>query len=340
MIVRSTFRPAWWLSNPHAQTVWTPLRRTPPRVALTRERMTLDDGDFLDLDHAPERPGPVVLVLHGLEGNPESVYARAVLAALTHAGYRAVRLYHRSCSGVLNVTPQLYHSGFTDDAVSVLNLLARRYPGRPLAVVGYSLGGSVVLNLLGRPGAAAALERWPAAAVAISVPLDLAACARRIDSGWSRVYQRRLLGSMQAKVAAKHARGTLAGAPAGVDVSRALAARNFFEFDDAFTAPLHGFSGVDEYYRVCSARQYLSRIDTPTTVLHALDDPFMTPDVVPGPDELSASVTVELASHGGHVGFVTGRVPGRARYWLEPRIVALLDGMLAAGDARAALARG
>lgn len=328
MIVDSGFRAAWWLKNPHAQTVWPALRRRPREVALRRERVTLPDGDFVDLDYAPTGPGPVVLLLHGLEGDPGSVYARAMLAAFSDAGHVAVRMFHRSCSGELNRRAQLYHSGFTDDAVVVMNLLRARYPGRPLALVGVSLGGSVALNLVGRPGAAEGLQYMPEAVVAISVPFELAACARRIDRGWSRVYQRRLLASMQAKVAAKRAGGTLTGAPPAVDPDRALQAENFFEFDDAFTAPLHGFSGAEEYYRVCSARQYLGRIQTPTVVVQAIDDPFMTPEALPSAAELAPAVTLECSARGGHVGFVGGRTPGRATYWLEPKVVATLRRML------------
>ncbi len=307
MIVRSSFRPLCWLRGPHRQTCWPLLRRHPVPPG-RRERLELPDGDFLDLYHVGAGDAPLVLVLHGLEGSLRSHYAGPILQALTARGMAALFMHFRGCSGEPNRLPRSYHSGETGDLAFVLGEMAAR--GRPVAAaVGYSLGGNVLLKYLGEEGADASLQ----AAVAVSVPFDLAACARRLDRGLSRIYQWHLLRHLRASFRAKFSR---LPCPLEVDVERL---RSFWEYDDKVTAPLHGFSGVEEYYERSSCGQYLGGIRTPTLILHARDDPFMYPDSVPGEEALSAAVTLELAAHGGHVGFVAGR-HGLPRYWLEERI--------------------
>jgi len=185
-----------------------------------------------------------------------------------------------------------------------------------LAAVGYSMGGNVLLKWLGERGAGAPL----AAAVAVSVPYTLSLTADRLTQGLSRVYQRRLIGDLRAKLDRKFSdRASL------IDLERAHSSRNFWEFDDRVTAPLHGFEDVHDYYTRSSSRQYLRNIAVPTLMLHAEDDPFMTPDVLPSRGELSPSVLLEVSAHGGHVGFVHGSLPWRPRYWLEERIPTFLE---------------
>ena len=309
------FIPARWLPGPHLPTLWASLCRPPPPLALRFERIELTDGDFLDLAWTPNLAGPIVLVLHGLEGSHESPYARALLAALDGAGYRAVLMHFRGCSGEPNRLDRSYHSGDTGDCAYVFDLIARREGHAPLAVVGYSLGGNVLLKWLGELGADAALVT----AVAVSVPFDLAACATRLDQGASRMYQWRLVRSMQQKFIDKFRHRA---APVAVGDVRRL--RTFWTFDDAITAPLHGFHGAADYYLRASSRQYLGRIRVPTLILHAADDPFVPAAAIPTAAELAPSVRLELAAAGGHVGFIGGHIPGRAEYWLERRILAHL----------------
>jgi len=280
-------------------------------MALRRERLELDDGDFLDLDWTPGEHGPVVLILHGLEGSSRSPYARGMLDA-THAhGWRGVVMHYRGCSGEPNRLPRSYHSGDSGDLSLVVEHLRSMRDVSALAVVGYSMGGNVLLKWLGEAHAAATLE----AAVAVSVPFTLSSAADRLTRGWSRIYQRRLIGELRAKLRRKFAHGDCP-----IDLERANASRNFWEFDNRVTAPLHGFKDVHDYYTRSSSRQYLRNISVPTLILHAEDDPFMTPDVLPTRDELSASVELEVSACGGHVGFVHGKLPWRPRYWLEERI--------------------
>lgn len=312
-IVPSSFRPAWWLPGPHLQTLWPNLIRRPPRPALRRERLELPDGDFLDLDWTPGTSGPLVLVLHGLEGSVRSPYAAGILQNLHARGLRAVLMHFRGCSGEPNRLRRGYHSGETGDIAHVVEELQQRYPETPLAGLGYSLGGNVLLKWLGETGTDNPLN----AAVAVSVPLRLERAADRLEHGASRLYQAHLLRSLRRSIRRKFAASELEP-PLPLDELHHL--RTFRAFDDAVTAPLHGFRDADDYYTRASSRPFLRDIRVPTLVLQAADDPFLTPDALPEETELSSAVTLELARRGGHVGFVAGRWPGRGRYWLEERI--------------------
>ncbi len=312
----SDFRAPWWLKSAHLQTMFATLLRRGPALALRRERLELDDGDFLDLDWTPGADGPVVLVLHGLEGSSDSPYARGMLGIVHAHGWRGVVMHFRGCSGEPNRLPRTYHSGDTRDLADVVATLRARTDVPALAAVGYSIGGNVLLKWLGERGAGAPLE----AAVAVSVPYSLSSAADRLARGLSRIYQRRLIGELRAKLHRKFSAGN-----SPIDLRRVDTSRNFWEFDDRVTAPLHGFDDVHDYYTRSSSRQYLRNIAIPTLMLHAKDDPFMSPQVLPSRDELSASTELEVSTHGGHVGFVHGSLPWRPRYWLEERIPAFLE---------------
>jgi predicted alpha/beta-fold hydrolase len=313
------------LRNAHAQTLWGSLCRLAPHPVLRRQRLELPDGDFLDLDwgDAAKPEQPLVLVLHGLEGSARSPYVRALAWHLEGIGMQALIVHFRGCSGVPNRLMRSYHSGETGDLDLLMRWLRRRWPHRAIGVVGYSLGGNVLLKWLGEHGTAARVE----AAVAVSVPMDLAVCAERMQSGMSRLYCWRLVRSLKAKVLRK-----FRDRSGPLDLARVRRARGFREFDDAVTAPLHGFTSAEDYYRRSSSCAWLAGIRRPTLILHAADDPFMTPAVLPpAGDTLPAELTLELSAHGGHVGFVASRgplglLPG---YWLEARIGAFLRQQLA-----------
>lgn len=313
---RSDFRAPWWLKLAHLQTIFPTLLRRGPGIALLRERLELDDGDFLDLDWTPGADGPIVLVLHGLEGSSDSPYARGMLGAAHAHGWRGVVMHYRGCSGEPNRLPRSYHSGDTKDLAKVIEHLRARGDVSALAAVGYSMGGNVLLKALGEGSSDPALD----AAVAVSVPFTLSLAADQLARGLSRIYQRRLIGELRAKLNRKFSAGA-----SPIDLARANASRNFWEFDDRVTAPLHGFKDVYDYYTRSSSRQYLRNISVPTLILHAEDDPFMTPEVLPSCDELSPSIQLEVSTCGGHVGFVHGNRPWRPRYWLEERVPAFLS---------------
>jgi predicted alpha/beta-fold hydrolase len=278
---------------------------------LSRERLDTPDGDFIDLDFTPEpRPrAPLVLLLHGLEGSSRRGYALITYDALVRRGLRGIGMNFRSCSGEPNRTARFYHSGETGDLRLVLEHLHARFPGVPLGAIGFSLGGNVLLKYLGEEGDAALVR----AAVAISVPYDLAAGARALErTRMGRFYTKIFLESLVAKAEMKAA---LLGDRC--DLERIRRARTFWEFDDAATAPLHGFAGADDYYARSSSAGFLERIRVPTLLLHARDDPFLPAaalplDVIARNPHLRAVIT----ERGGHVGFLMG--PPWARcYWAE-----------------------
>ncbi|MGB5261920.1 MAG: hydrolase [Gammaproteobacteria bacterium] len=312
----SAFRPAWWLPGRHLQTLYPSLfrRRRPP--PLKRERLELPDGDFLDLDWTTPTGGACVLVLHGLEGSIESHYAGGLLKRLAGDGYHAGLMYFRGRSGTPNRLSRSYHSGETGDLEFVVQHLHSRYPQQPLSVIGFSLGGNVLLKWLGETGTRAGIHQ----AIAISVPFDLDAAARQLDRGISRLYRNHLLGRLRAAVRIK------AGAhPPPWPLERLDELRSFHAFDDAITAPLNGFRGVDDYYTRASSRQFLRQIRVPTVILQSADDPFLPPSALPQADDLGPDVILELSPHGGHVGFIAGNRPFSPHSWLEQRILELLN---------------
>ena len=287
-----------------------------PQVPLetTRERFELPDGDFVDLDWVEpltESPAATLFLLHGLEGSIDSPHIRGTLLAAQKRGWRGVLMHFRGCSGEPNRHPRAYHAGETQDPRHVIEAVEARYPDIPLFGAGFSLGGNVLLKHLGEAGEATVLE----GAAVVSVPLVLSACSRRLRRGFSRVYDRYLVQRLKASLRARRAAVDM-GTVGEVD-DRKLT--TVFAYDEHIQAPLHGFEGAEDYYVKCSSRQFLNRIQVPTLILHAVDDPFMTPEVVPTESELSEHVTVEVSAQGGHVGFVHGP-PWRPSYWYERRI--------------------
>jgi predicted alpha/beta-fold hydrolase len=310
------FKPAWWLPGRHLQTLWPPFfRRFKKTSSLRRERIELPDGDFVDLDWSQRTTGPIVLVLHGLEGSANSPYARGFVSACEQQGWRAVVMHFRSCSGELNRLPRAYHSGDTADVAAVAKVLQAREPNTPLAAIGVSLGGNVLLKWLGETGSDNPLTT----AIAISVPFELAKSAMFLQRGFSRVYDKHLLTCLKQKFADK-----LALPPLSLTASQLKALRNLHEFDDLITGPLHGFADAADYYAKASCRQYLSTITVPTLIVNALDDPFVPREVVPTADELSPQVTLALTARGGHVGFIGGATPWRPQYWLDNEVTKFL----------------
>lgn len=279
---------------------------------MQRERLELPDSDFIDLDWTADTGGPVVVLLHGLEGSVRSHYAAGMLTALSRRGWQAVMMHFRGCSGEHNRLARGYHSGDTGDIAFLLEQLRDRYPARRLAAIGYSLGGNVLLKYLGEKRSDTPLS----CAAAVSVPFELSSAADRLQHGFSRVYQKYLIDRISKRIRDKF-RNRHDAPFALPDLPKW---RNFHLFDNYVTAPLHGFSGSREYYRLCSSGQFLKFITIPTLLVHAKDDPFLAPGAIPKPEELGEPVTLELSNTGGHVGFVGGRYPWRAEYWLENRI--------------------
>ena len=326
------FEAAPWCRNPHLQTVVGRIARRRFEPRYDRVRLDTDDGDFLDVDIGPEPEdvAGVCLLLHGLEGSARSGYMVSTGAALAVAGVRAVALNFRTCGGEPNRLPRAYHSGETSDIARVLGWMSRRFAGLPRAAVGFSLGGSALLNLLGRDGGGSG---GLSAAVAVSVPYDLAAAADALERGVNRLYSARFLRSLRAKAREKAARFPDRIAPGAASV------RSLREFDDRMTAPLHGFRNAADYYERCSSAPVIGSVSIPALLVHARDDPVapiasMPLDAIRHRTNLGSLLT----ERGGHLGFLDRRLGAGPQGWLERAVADYIAAALPAAPSPASQA--
>lgn len=317
MIVESKFSPTWWLSNPHLQTILASKVFSPTPNPTRSERIEHPDGDFLDINVSLKEQGDIVAIFHGLAGCVDSSYVQGAFASLEAVGFRPVLMHWRGCSGEPNRKVRSYHSGASEDIEWFIGYLSKRFPENKLFALGFSLGGNALLKHLGEAGSASPLS----GAMAISAPLVLQEGANKMSRGFARLYQHYLLSLMRHQHESKRRRYPELNLPrAGKELN------SFWRFDDAITSPTHGFAGVEDYYERCSARQFLPAIRVPTHLLCAKDDPFFTPDILPGDDELADDTVLELSDKGGHVGFL-GKHSNRAannRRWLDQHIATIM----------------
>jgi hypothetical protein len=330
MLIETTFKPAWWLNNAHLQTLYPALMRKMPSQSrgIRRERLITPDNDFIDIDWCGSRNQALVILLHGLTGSSRSGYIKGLQIALSAKGFRSVALNFRGCSGEYNYSARCYHSGETEDIHFLYQTLRQREPDTPFAAAGFSLGGNVLLKWLGEQGNKLSLF----AAIAVSVPLVLSACATKLDNGFSKIYRENLLLELKHHVLAKQRYlenlGKFQEAEKIKQLGDLSGIKSFWQYDDRVVAKLHGFKNVQDYYQRSSSRQFLKSIAIPTLLIQAIDDPFMTQEVLPGLDELSSSIHLEITQGGGHVGFIAGEIPLRPIYWLEQRIPEFLKQQL------------
>jgi uncharacterized protein len=328
------FAPAWFLPGPHAQTIWGRVARPRRLVNLRREVVETPDGDELVLDHldAAKPTSLHFILMHGLEGSSYSVYMQGTLAVIARHGYSATAINFRSCARdprnifrmIPNRRPRFYHSGDTGDFDFVARTLAARMPQVRLVAFGASLGGNALLKWLGEnPG-----QQLVSAAATLSVPYDLGAGSYHLErTAAGRFYVSRFLSTLKAKA-------TRADIAPLIDPVAVLRSRSFREFDDAATAPLHGFRDADDYYARSSSIHYVGRITTPALVLNAEDDPFLPTEVLPRVKAAaSSSIDFRTTRTGGHVGFIGGAAPWRCHYWAEELVVQWL--VEKAGSSRA-----
>lgn len=325
MFIKSHFKPVWWCRNRHLQTIIPALFRKVKAPKLKRERLTTEDGDFLDLDFCGEGSQPLVILLHGLTGSSQSSYILGLQTSLLQEGLRSVALNFRGCSEEFNHTSRCYHSGETGDIDFLYRTLRAREPNTPIAAVGFSIGGNVLLKWLGEQGDAISLF----AATAVSVPLELGKCATQLDYGFSRIYRKRLIRELKEYIALKYQHLVSIGAKEDAEKIKQIGdlekVRSFWQYDQRVIAHLYDFSSAEDYYQRSSSRQFLKSIKTPTLLIQSLDDPFMTADIIPQCNELSDSVVLELTQAGGHVGFVEGKGIFKFNYWLDQRIPEFLN---------------
>jgi hypothetical protein len=291
------YRAPAWLPGGHAQTIWPYfLRRS--EVAFRRERVATPDGDFWLFDWLDAKDAGAPLFVR-----------------LAELGLAGVVPHFRGCADEPNRLPRAYHSGDHEEIDAMLAAVRKRVrPERVVHACGVSLGGSALLNWLGRRGRDA--KATLASAAAVSVPLDLMAAGRAIDVGANRVYAAHFLMTLKPKADAMAARF-----PGRLDASRIASVRSMWEFDDLVTAPLHGFAGTADYWTRASSKPWLAKVALPTLVLNARNDPFVPGDSLPSPAEVSPEVVLEQPEEGGHVGFATGPLPGRID-WLPQRLTA------------------
>jgi len=265
---------------------------------------------------APDPDAPVLTIFHGLEGTVASNYAQGLMHQARARGWGAAMLIFRTCDGRIPETPRLYHSGETTDADAFFRRLIAERPGRPLVASGISLGANVLLKWLGEQGARVPQEIRRAAAV--STPFDLGEGSRFLEQGFSRNYVRHFVKSLKVKAAAVlEAHPTMP-----VDAARVAAAERFWEFDDAFTGPAHGFAGAEDYYQRSSSLGFLHAIRVPTLLFSAVDDPFLPPPVLDQVREVAREnlhLVPEFTPRGGHVGWVAGP-PWRPEYYMEGQV--------------------
>lgn len=346
-----------WLRGSHLQTIYGAVVARYHRIAFVRERVNTPDGDFLDFDWtgpglfsdrlasgasatpdpslqqtaarrwmeaddwtalAANPQAPAIVLFHGLEGSSRSHYAQAIAQYFRARGWIIVIAHFRGCSGFPNRMARAYYSGDTADVAFMLDTVRSRLPGASWHAAGASLGGNALLKHLGE---SAGQATWLAAAAAISVPLDLVACGQHLsDSLIGRhLYSRYFLRSMRQKVVAKARRF-----PGLTDVYRLSQSKTLREFDDLYTAPMHGYKNALHYWTEASSKPLLPQLEVPTLVLNARNDPFVPAPSLPGPRDCSPSVLLHQPAEGGHMGFVTGAFPGDLG-WLPKRLARYFD---------------
>ena len=304
-----SYRAPAWLPGGNLQTIWAATRsrrHLGPPPQFSRERWATPDGDFIDVDRLQGCTGQAakhLVLFHGLEGSSSSQYAQAFASVARSRGWNFSVPHFRGCSGELNLAPRAYHSGDFEEIGWMLERL-RSQSDAPLLAVGISLGGNALLRWAQESGDSAATTA--AAVAAVCSPIDLAAAGRAIDQGFNwLVYSRMFLRTMKPRALAK-----LQQYPGLFDRERLIAVRTIFDFDNVFTAPLHGYRDTDDYWKRASAKPQLSRIRIPALVLNARNDPFVPVASLPGAAEVGSQVTLWQPAHGGHVGFPQGRLPG------------------------------
>jgi predicted alpha/beta-fold hydrolase len=319
----ASFSPAWWLPGPHLPTIFAKFGRRIAPAHDRVERWSTPDGDSVSvaLVEAARPEAPTLAILHGLEGGLHSTYVRGLLGQARARGWGAAALVWRTCDGRVPDQPRMYHSGETGDADFFLRRLVAERPETALHIIGVSLGANVLCKWLGEQGNAVPAQ--VGRAVGVSTPFDLAEGSKFLSQGFSQVYTQHFVRKLRAKalLALERHRSL------PVDSALLRRARTFWEFDDAFTAPVHGFAGADDYYERASSLPFLHNVRVPTLLLSAVDDPFLPPPVLDRVREIAvanSALRAEFTPRGGHVGWVSGP-PWAPRYYMEERAMAWLE---------------
>jgi uncharacterized protein len=312
-----SYQPPAILFASHLETIYPALFRTVSGIAYERERITTPDHDFLDLDWLKQGAEKLVIISHGLEGNSGRSYIRGMAKIFYTQGYDVLAWNYRGCSGEMNRKIRFYHSGATDDLdFTIRHATTLGY--KEINLIGFSLGGNLTLKYMGEQGAN--LPPQIKKAVAFSVPLNLKTSCEKISAPANWIYSQRFLKSLTKKVVEK------AKLISELDTTPLSGVKTLLEFDDAFTAPIHGFKNAIDYYEQCSAIRFLSTIQRPALIVNALNDPFLSPECYPAQFTDHPYLTLEYPKRGGHVGFALFAKNGL--YWSELRALKFIQDTL------------
>jgi len=324
MFTKSQFIPAWWLQNAHCQTIIAKFLRSKKQLKTSNETVELPDGDFIDLAWTDQprqnETRPLVVILHGLEGSVNSHYAKGMLSAIKEKKWLGVLMHFRGCSGRVNRKARSYHSGDTEDISYLSQFLKQKYPQLSMTIIGFSLGGNVLARYL-----ASEPNNPYQAATIICAPLHLASCSKRINQGFSRIYQKYLVGMLKDSIKDKIA-SNLLSAPLAQKLSLKLdEIKTIWQFDQQVTAPINGFESAEDYYHKASGRFILDRIKQPCLIIHSNDDPFLCDKNTRDIHSIPNNICFEVSKKGGHVGFINGNNPLKPKFWLEHRVPNFLE---------------
>lgn len=316
-IKSSSYRAPVYLFNRHLETIIPNTLRKVLLQPYQRERLQTPDDDFLDLDWLKQGADDLVIISHGLEGSSDRSYIKGMAKAFMEQGWDVLAWNCRSCSGEMNKARRMYHHGATDDVETVINHVLAKYYYRRIAMVGFSMGGSLTLKYLGERGEAVPKEVFRAAV--FSVPCDLGSSSRSLSSWDNTIYRRRFMKKLYRKLQAK----LLLQPDLPIDLGNFRTIKNFSQFDTCYTAPLHGFKDSDDFYYQASAGRYIPGIKIPTLLVNAQNDPMLPISCFPiEATRNHPHVYLEMPERGGHVGFWQGK--GKPT-WAEERAVAWMS---------------
>lgn len=312
---KQSFQPPWWLGHRHLQTTWAAFFRHHLPLPIVYEEIELPDGDFVELAWLDQPSQALVLLVPGFHGSVNTHYARGMMRRYFQQGWSVVFMHFRGGGRRPNRFVRSNHFADSEDLKAVIDKLHHRYPKKSLAVVGISMGGNKLLHCF------ADYQDLPVVAgVAISVPFEPDKTVAYLNKGMSKVYQRWLLGAARRYIKRKFNHMV-----SPVDLKQLKSIRNFYDFDQTITVPLNDLGSLECYYEKINIRKNLSKITTPTLIVHAEDDPFVPSDSLPTEDELSDHIIFDLQKKGGHIGFVTNKSLIRTCYWAEERSIEFLQ---------------
>ncbi len=311
------YTPPLFFSNGHIQSIYPTIFRKFDTSFYTRERIDTPDDDFLDLDWSLKNSNHLVIISHGLEGHSKRAYVLGMVRALNKSGRDCLAWNYRTCGGEPNKKLRMYHNGTTDDLDTVIQHAMSKKKYRSISLIGFSMGGNLNLIYLGQRGSD--IHPIIKKAVFFSVPCDLEGSADMLNKKSNRIFMNRFLKMLHKKIKAKAAL-----MPDLINDKDYDKIKNFKEFDDRYTAPIHGFKNAEDYWKKCSSLQYIPKIKIPTLIVNAENDPFLSDSCYPINEvKDNNNVILEIPKSGGHVGFIEFNKENL--YWSEKRTIKFFE---------------